>query len=156
MSMLIISEEKLKKMNNIIDEAVDLMQVNSKIEKCIEAVCLVSNISKKEFYNKTRARHLIDARRMVYAFCKDTLNLGYSKTAKFFKMNHATVIHHYKCHQELMEYNVFYKEKFEGFEELVKADIGFFDIKNIIKEVRSIKEKHLAKAYNEENSSQKE
>ena len=143
-------------MNNIIDEAVDLMQVNSKIEKCIEAVCLVCNISKKEFYNKTRARHLIDARRMVYAFCKDTLNLGYSKTAKFFKMNHATVIHHYKCHQELMEYNVFYKEKFEGFEELVKADIGFFDIKNIIKEVRSIKEKHLAKAYNEENSSQKE
>lgn len=140
-------------MNNIIDEAVDLMQVNSRIEKCVEAVCLVSNISKKEFYNKSRTRHLIDARRMVYAFCKDSLNLGYSKTAKFFKMNHATVIHHYKCHNQLMEFDVFYKDKFEGFQELVKADIGFFDIKNIIKEVRSIKEKHLAKIYDEENSS---
>ena len=143
-------------MNDFIDEAVDLMEVNSRVNKCVEGACLFSNISKKEFYNKSRTRRFIDARRMVYAFCKDTLNLGYSKTAKFFKMNHATVIHHYKCHNQLMEYDVFYKDKFEGFEELVKADIGFFDIKNIIKEVKSIKEKHLGKIYNEENSSKKE
>ena len=143
-------------MNNLIDEAVALMEINSKVSKCVEAACLVSNISKKKFYSKSRTRHLIDARRMVYAFCKETLNLGYSKTAKFFNMNHATVIHHYKCHNELMQYDVFYRDKFDGFEELVRADIGFFDIKNIIKEVKSIKQKHLAKAYNEENISQKE
>ena len=143
-------------MNDFIDEAVDLMEVNSRVNKCVEAACVVANISKKEFYNKSRTRHFIDARRMVYAFCKETLNLGYSKTAKFFKMNHATLFHHYKCHNQLMEYDVFYKDKFEGFEELVKADIGFFDIKNIIKEVKSIKEKHLGKIYNEENSSKKE
>lgn len=143
-------------MNKFVDEALDLMEINSRIEKCVEAVCLVSNISKKEFYSKSKTRHLIDSRRMVYAFCKESLNLGYSKTAKFFNINHATVIYHYKCHNELMQYDVFYRDKFEGFEELVRADIGFFDIKNIIKEVKSIKEKHLAKAYNEENSSQKE
>tara|TARA_R100000700_G_C3092659_1_gene93319 strand:+ start:118 stop:549 length:432 start_codon:yes stop_codon:yes gene_type:complete len=142
-------------MNKFVDEAFDLMEINSRIEKCVEAVCLVSNISKKEFYNKSRTRNLIDSRRMVYAFCKESLNLGYSKTAKFFNVNHATIIHHYKCHNELIQYDVFYKDKFEGFVELVRADIGFFDIKNIIKEVKSIKEKHLAKAYNEENSSKK-
>ena len=143
-------------MNYILDKAVDLMEINSRVTKCVEAACLVSNISRKEFYSKSRTRHLIDARRMVYAFCKDTLNLGYSKTAKFFKMNHATIIHHYKCHNELMQYDVFYRDRFEGFEELVRADIGFFDIKNIIKEVKSIKQKHLSKVHNEEDFSQKE
>ena len=140
-------------MSNFLEEAVDLMEINSKVSKCVEAACFVSNISKKEFYTRTRTRHLVDCRRMVYAFCKETLNLGYSRIGKIFKLNHATVMHHLKCHHQLMEYDLYYKQKFNGFEELVKADIGFFDIKNIIDEVKLIKQKHLAKIYNEENPS---
>ena len=143
-------------MDNILQEATDLMETRSRIEKAVEAACLVCNISRKEFYNKKRERHLVDCRRMVFTFCRDVLNLGWVTIAKQFKVNHATCIHHKKVHAQLIESDKFYLQKYNGFQDLVKADIGFFDIQNIIDEVREVKRKHLSKTLkaNEENSSQ--
>ena len=145
-------------MDNILQEATDLMETRSRINKAVEAACLVCNISIKEFYNKKRERHLIDCRRMVFTFCRDVLNLTYQNIARQFDFNHASIIHHKKVHAQLIESDKFYLQKYNGFEDLVKADIGFFDIQNIIEEVREVKRKHLSKTLkaNEENSSKEE
>ena len=143
-------------MDNILQEATDLMETRSRIDKAVEAACLVCNISKKEFNSKKRDRHLVDCRRMVFTFCKDVLNLGWSAIARQFDLNHASIIHHYKVHSQLIQVDKFYLKKYYGFEDLVKADIGFFDIQNIIEEVREVKRRHLSKTLkaNEENTSQ--
>ena len=143
-------------MDNILQEATDLMETRSRINKAVEAACLVCNISIKEFYNKKRERHLIDCRRMVFTFCRDVLNLTYQNIARQFDFNHASIIHHKKVHAQLIESDKFYLQKYNGFENLVKADIGFFDIQNIIEEVREVKRKNLQNKFkiNEENSSQ--
>ena len=150
-------------MDNILQEAADLMETRSRIEKAVEAACLVCNITRKEFYNKKRQRHLIDCRRMVFTFCRDVLKLTYQNIAKQFNVNHATCIHHRKVHTQLIESDKFYLQKYNGFQDLVKADIGFFDIQSIIEEVRVLKRKHLYHIIseknliaNEKNSSKKE
>ena len=142
-------------MDNILQEATDLMETRSRIEKAVEAACLVCNISKKEFNSKKRERHLVDCRRMVFTFCKDVLNLGWSAIARQFDLNHASIIHNHKVHTQLIHSDKFYLQKYNKFEELVKADISFVDIENIIYEI-ALKRKNLQNTIktNEENTSQ--
>jgi chromosomal replication initiation ATPase DnaA len=132
-------------MNNMLEKIDGLMEANHRIKKAVEAACLVCNISHKQFHNRKRERHLVDTRRMVYAFCRNTLELSLVAIGKYFKVNHATVIHHLKVHKQLVQYDSFYEKKYDGFNELVKADIGFVDIENIIKEVRLLKQRQIEK-----------
>ena len=130
-------------MSTMKQDAMELLETNHRVKQAVEAACLVCNISEKEFYNKKRERHLVDARRMVYSFCRNVLGLGWLSIGRYFSVNHATAIHHNKVHQQLLDFDKIYVEKYEGFCELVKAEIGFVNIKQIIEEVKAIKRKHL-------------
>ncbi len=133
-------------MSTMKEEAMELLETNHRVKQAVEAACLVCNISEKEFYNKKRERHLVDARRMVYSFCRSVLGLGWLSIGRHFKVNHATAIHHNKVHEQLIDCDKIYQEKYDGFCELVKAEIGFVNIKQIIEEVKDIKRKHFETA----------
>lgn len=130
-------------MTNIGERAINLLEANHKIKQAVESACLVSNITEKEFYSKSRERHLVDARRMVYSFCRNTLNLSWLTIAKYFKVNHATCIHHNRVHEQLVGFDKEYERKYDGFAELVKAEIGFVDINSLIEEIKLAKQRNL-------------
>ena len=133
-------------MSTMNKEAMELLETNHRVKQAVEAACLVCNISEKEFYNKKRERHLVDARRMVYSFCRGVLGLGWISIGRYFSVNHATAIHHNKVHKQLIDFDKEYQDKYNGFSELVKSEIGFVNIKQIIEEVKEIKRKHLETA----------
>ena len=132
-------------MNNMLDKATCLLETNHRIKQAIESGCLISNISIKEFKSRSRERHIIDCRRMVYSFCRQELKLAWSIIARYFKVHHATIMHHFKSHNEIIEFDKYYQKKYDSFCELVKADIGFVDIDRIIKQVQEIKKEAILK-----------
>ena len=135
-------------MKNILKEANEVLSDKTKLQKIVEAACLVYNIDISSFYSKVRYRHFVDCRRMVYVICREDLEMSWIEIANSFKINHATAIHHLKIHKQLMNYDSIYRDRFNNFRELAKAGIGYVDIKRIINEV--------AKKTNEENSCKKE
>lgn len=133
----------------IIKKANDLMELSLKVDKAVELACMVCNIKESEFYSSTRLRHIIDARRIVYSYCRESLDMHWMAIAKQFNINHATAIHHCKIHKQLMEYDTFYLKKYESFAKLLAEEITLFDIEKIIEVAKKMKE-------DEENISKKE
>ena len=83
-----------------------------KVERVKNVVCYVSKISRKQLLSKSRERYIVDNRRMAFVICRDILELGWSKIAREFNLNHASIMHHYKKHQDLMAYDEYYKNKY--------------------------------------------
>tara|TARA_R100001163_G_C5016776_1_gene160835 strand:- start:329 stop:751 length:423 start_codon:yes stop_codon:yes gene_type:complete len=116
------------------------MKNNKKtIENIVNTSCLVNNIEIEQFYTKNRERHLIDVRRMTYAICRDILNLPYKRIGNFFNVDHATIIHHYRVHNNLTQVDKLYYEKYLSILELVKADMGYLDAQELLQEIRDLK-----------------
>ncbi len=111
----------------------------NKIENIVQTSCFVNNIQISDFYNKNRERHLIDVRRMAYSICRDILQMPYKKIGNYFKVDHATIIHHYKVHKNLTQVDKVYYERYLSILELVKADLGYVDAKELLEEIRKIK-----------------
>jgi chromosomal replication initiation ATPase DnaA len=127
------------------DDIEEILKDKNDIGVIIDAVCLINNLSKNDFYKKSRERYIIDVRRMAYSVCKDLLGFGWSRIGKEFKLNHASIIHHYKQHKSLLEIDRFYREKYEAILEVVKFEIGFIDAEDIINEIRLRREQRTLK-----------
>jgi len=110
-----------------------------KIEQIVKTSCFVSNLDINEFNSRSRERHIIDTRRMVYSICKDILNMPWTHIGKYFKVNHATIIHHYNNHLNILRYDRNYEDIYMTILELVKADLGYVDAKILLEEIRKFK-----------------
>lgn len=113
------------------------------IESIVQTSCFVNNIKEDDFYTKKRDRHLLDVRRMVYAICREILEMTWVGIGKKFEVNHATIIHHYNVHKSLMDIDNIYHERFLSILELVKADLGYIDAKELLEEIRRVKSNKL-------------
>jgi hypothetical protein len=116
-----------------------------KVERVKNVVCYVSKISRKQLLSKSRERYIVDNRRIAFVICKDILELGWSKIAREFNLNHASIIHHYKKHQDLMAYDEYYKNKYNDILEVFKLQIDYVEPKELIREIVNIKKQR----YNE-------
>ena len=116
-----------------------------KIERVKNVVCYVSKISKNELLSKSRERYIVDNRRMAFALCRDVLELGWTKIANEFNLNHASIIHHYKKHQDFLSIDEYYKNKYNDILEVFKLQINYVEPQELIKEVVNIKKQR----YNE-------
>ena len=131
----------------------------NKIDKIVDTACYVGNISLKDFKSRSRERHIVDVKRMTYSIVRETLNIPFTKIAKHFKVNHATIIHHCKLNRELLETDSYYYKKYTTIYELVKSDLNLVDVKeltnliqrlNTNKLIKSKLNKQLTKFYNNE------
>ena len=131
----------------------------NKIDKIVDTACFVGNISLKDFKSRSRERHIVDIKRMTYSIVRETLNIPFTKMAKHFKVNHATIIHHCKLNRELLETDSYYYKKYTTIYELVKSDLNLVDVKeltnliqrlNTNKLIKSKLNKQLTKFYNNE------
>ena len=116
-----------------------------KVERVKNVVCYVSKISRKQLLSKSRERYIVDNRRMAFVICRDILELGWSKIAREFNLNHASIIHHYKKHQDLMAYDEYYTNKYNDILEVFKLQIDYVEPKELIREIVNIKKQR----YNE-------
>ena len=116
-----------------------------KVERVKNVVCYVSKISRKQLLSKSRERYIVDNRRMAFVICRDILELGWSKIAREFNLNHASIIHHYKKHKDLMAYDDYYNTKYNDILEVFKLQIDYVEPKELIREVINIKKQR----YNE-------
>jgi len=130
-----------------------------KIDKIVDTACYVGNISLKDFKSRSRERHIVDIKRMTYSIVRETLNIPFTKMAKHFKVNHATIIHHCKLNRELLETDSYYYKKYTTIYELVKSDLNLVDVKeltnliqrlNTNKLIKSKLNQQLTKFYNNE------
>jgi hypothetical protein len=131
----------------------------NKIDKIVDTACYVGNISLKDFKSRSRERHIVDIKRMTYSIVRETLNIPFTKMAKHFKVNHATIIHHCKLNRELLETDSYYYKKYTTIYELVKSDLNLVDVKeltnliqrlNTNKLIKSKLNQQLTKFYNNE------
>ena len=110
-----------------------------KIERVKNVVCYVSKISRKQLLSKSRERYIVDNRRMALVICRDILELGWTKIAREFNLNHASIIHHYKKHKDLMAYDEYYKNKYNDILEVFKLQIDYVEPRELIREIVNIK-----------------
>ena len=116
-----------------------------KVERVKNVVCYVGKIKRTELVSKKRDRYIVDNRRMAFALCRDVLELGWTKIAKEFNLNHASIIHHYKKHQDFISIDEYYKNKYNDILEVFKLQINYVEPQELIKEVVNIKKQR----YNE-------
>jgi hypothetical protein len=110
-----------------------------KVERVKNVVCYVSKISRKQLLSKSRERYIVDNRRMAFVICRDILELGWTKIAREFNLNHASIIHHYKKHKDLMAYDEYYKNKYNDILEVFKLQIDYVEPRELIREIVNIK-----------------
>tara|TARA_R100001440_G_scaffold705_1_gene2241 strand:+ start:364 stop:783 length:420 start_codon:yes stop_codon:yes gene_type:complete len=113
----------------------------NKIERVKKVVCFVTKMSEKELLSRSRKRHIVDNRRMAFAICKDILELKWTEIANAFKLNHASIIHHYKKHKELIEFDNYYGHKYHDLLEFFKLQIDYVEPRELIREIVNIKKK---------------
>ena len=118
----------------------------NKINKIVETACYVGNISLKDFNSKSRERHIIDIKRMTYSIVRESLNVPFTKMAKHFKVNHATIIHHCKLNRELLETDSYYFKKYNTIYELVKSDLNLVDVKELSNLIQRLNTNKLIKS----------
>ena len=132
-----------------------------KLDRIVETACYIGNISIKDFKSRSRERHIVDIKRMTYAIARDVLRMPYLHIAKYFKVNHATVIHHYKLNMELVDTDTYYFKKYNTILQMVKSDLNLVEIEELMELVQrlqvnkesqlELKEK-LTKFYNKDEN----
>jgi len=118
----------------------------NKIDKIVDTACYVGNISLKDFKSRSRERHIVDIKRMTYSIVRETLNIPFTKIAKHFKVNHATIIHHCKLNRELLETDSYYYKKYTTIYELVKSDLNLVDVKELTNLIQRLNTNKLIKS----------
>jgi chromosomal replication initiation ATPase DnaA len=136
------------------DEIERLIKEKDNVKSLIKCTCLIHNISIQDFNLNSRERRLIDARRMAYALSKDLLDFGWSRIGKEFKMNHASIIHHYKQHKSFLNTDKYYFNKYDSLLEVAKCEIGYVEIDSIIEEARRINKQRIEERLNIKNKIQ--
>lgn len=132
-----------------------------KLDRIVETACYIGNISTKDFESRSRERHIVDIKRMTYAIARDFLRMPYLHIAKYFKVNHATVIHHYKLNMQLVDTDTYYFKKYNTILQMVKSDLNLVEIEELMELVQrlqankesqlELKEK-LTKFYNKDEN----
>ena len=133
----------------------------NKLDRIVETACYIGNISTKDFKSRSRERHIVDIKRMTYAIARDVLRMPYLHIAKYFKVNHATVMHHYKLNRQLVETDTYYFKKYNTILQMVKSDLNLVEIEELMELVQrlqankesqlELKEK-LTKFYNKDEN----
>jgi len=114
-----------------------------KFQEIKKTACSIGNITLKELESRSRKRYIVDARRMVFSMAKDYLNMKILHIADKFNMNHASVIHQLKQHKDLMNSDIYYKDRFDKLVELYKQNISFINADELINEIKELKAENL-------------
>ena len=89
-----------------------------------KATALICELSEEEMLSKNRERHLVDARRIAYAVNRLFFKYPLLRIGKFYKKNHATIIHQVNVHNAIIQYDKDYAMKYQMVLNCVRDEVG--------------------------------
>lgn len=95
---------------------------------------------------KDRVRQNVDARRIVYKLCRELLNITYTRIARYFDKNHASVLHGLKQFDALFETDREFRRNYNAVMNVISSiefDSNIIDSQDIIVDYLSLKDDHL-------------
>jgi chromosomal replication initiation ATPase DnaA len=98
-----------------------------KIEDIIKKCCEINGITVDEVKSKRRYRPLPDGRKQICVAIKKITTLSLEDVGKFVNVDHATVIDYHKKHLNLIDTDIFYREKYAKLKEYIEQIKGGFD-----------------------------
>jgi hypothetical protein len=118
----------------------------------VQIICEVHLIEFNNVFSKTRKTEYIDARTQLSAFLYTYLQYRYTRIANIFGKDHSTIIHSVKKHEDLLETDKIYTQKFTSFVELVKREMPELmnpgqASKNMVKEYDKLRYERAMNAY---------
>ena len=74
------------------------MKNNKEIfEESLDLVCKITRLDKTDILSKSRVRSIVNARKTLVYYMKSNYDLRWVDMANMLNLNHATIIHYYKC-----------------------------------------------------------
>ncbi len=80
----------------------------------LDFICDYSSITYNELMSNSRKRHITDPRRLAMYFIYSGTHLNKSAVARFFKKDHATILHALKGHEILLQVDKSYKAMYDN------------------------------------------
>ena len=128
------------------------------MEDVTQCVSIMMKIPSEQMFTKTRERHIVDCRRIVFAVIKKVFGYTFTAIGKHFNKHHATILHSLKQHDCLMLYDFGYKKMYEEILENVlsstattqfllhqKQEYYMYKLQKINKQIKEENEKHKEK-----------
>ena len=113
----------------------------------ISIICdAVKIVTKSDPMAKDRVRLNVDARRIVYRLCRELLNITYTRIARYFDKNHASVLHGLKQFDALFETDREFRRNYNAVMNVISSiefDSNIIDSQDIIVDYLSLKDDHL-------------
>ena len=85
-------------------------------------VCRIFGVDREMLYYKSRKREIVDARRVVFYFIRETLYYSYEKIANIYDMKHCNILFHCNRLIELMESDRILRHRFNEVKERILTD----------------------------------
>lgn len=82
-------------------------------EQAFNSVCKVFQVTPIELRSRRRLRHIVDAKGVLCYILHKKQGLSSTATGEYLKLNHATILHHCKKVEGLLETDKEFKEKFK-------------------------------------------
>ena len=91
------------------------VQIRAELKHAYEqAIRQVFTFEPYVIYSKSRYMRYVDARRFIMALLR-TWHYSYKTIGSVFAFDHSTIIHHVQLHNDWIESDTAYKEKYESF-----------------------------------------
>jgi len=124
------------------DKEIELTR-NRNMDNIVNAVSYNSGIKKKELISKSRLRHTVDARKMIYKLVRDIYGYSLLVMGKYFGKNHATIIHQIREHDKLVVLDKNYEARYRQIMELILADSDQFSTQRLLLKEKEYYQKRL-------------
>lgn len=95
-------------------------------------VARAHGLNKNELFTKYRGSNLVEARRHIMYIAKEEYGITCKKIGDWLNLDHSSVVHHCKKHQDLYDVDKNYRDKFDKSHHLMTALMTRpSDVKNI-------------------------
>lgn len=111
-------------------------QTNKETIAGIEAkVCRYLGIEPKSLHTASRKNELVEARKIIWFFCKELYNFGFSDLGAFYKRDHSTALTGVKKIQELIQVD----KSYACYIETIRKELCFQSFSPFVKNMEEYK-----------------
>ncbi|WP_340155904.1 helix-turn-helix domain-containing protein [uncultured Winogradskyella sp.] len=105
-----------------------IMTRDKNMDNIVNAVSYITKTSKKDLLSTSRLRNIVDARKTIFKLIREIYGYPYLVMGRFFKKNHATIIHQINSHDQLMVTDKNYRLTYNETLDLITKDADQFNM----------------------------
>ena len=109
-----------------------IMTRDKNMDNIVNAVSYITKTSKKDLLSTSRLRNIVDARKTIFKLIREIYGYPYLVMGRFFKKNHATIIHQINSHDQLMVTDKNYRLTYNETLDLITKDADQFTTSKLL------------------------